>query len=126
MKAQLSLEFLTITLISVVYLTSVLALYSSVKQNLEIATDKKTMERIEVWGKFIVARPEGTEVINQIKIYPRRWLEVQCGDETELRTPSSERTITIPSICSSGSLNLSESGFLSIMKSKGGIIFEER
>ncbi|MBR9681891.1 MAG: hypothetical protein GOV00_03790 [Candidatus Altiarchaeota archaeon] len=125
MKAQLSLEFLSITLISVIYLTAVLSLYSTVKETLEVAADKKTLESVSRWCTFISGRPEGTQILHQVKIYPGRWLEVSCGSETVLVVPSTETRLDVASICPVGFVNLTETGCLSIMREGEGVSVEK-
>lgn len=100
MKAQLSLEFLVISVLSVVYLTSVLALHSSVRDSLEQLADKQVISRVAEWVEFVAGRPEGTHLKLQVKVYPRRWLEVSCGGGTLLATPTSQQQLDVASECS--------------------------
>lgn len=122
MKGQISLEFLTILLILVSYLGVVFTLFSSAKSSLESAVDRKTADRIENWISFIGGRPEGSEIRTEVAPYPKRGLEIKCGQTTRITAPSGAFEVGVFSECAA--INLSGKTCLSIRKSGEGVHIE--
>ena len=115
---------MAVTLISLIYITTVFGLYSSVKNQLDRAVDLKMQRSVEGWAEFIAGRPEGTSVERQLQIYPRRWLAVVCGPVIEFETATSGSELEIPGACPGGTLNLTETGCLKISSAGGGLTLE--
>ena len=124
MKAQLSMEFMVITLISVIYLTTVFSLYVSIKGDLEIAADKKTSDHISQWIVFISGRPSGTEINLDFKTYPRRWVSILCEEPLQIGSPTTRVVLDVLGSCSQGSMNFTGNACMSIEKTEGGVFFE--
>ncbi len=124
MKAQLSLEFMAVTLISVVYLLGVFTLYSSIKTSLETAADKKTADSVSQWIDFIARRPPGTRIKLDFRTYPKRWLAVSCGDPLRLMTPRSESSLEIGGVCPQDIMNFTGEACVSIERVEGGVLIE--
>ena len=121
MKGQMTLEFLVILFILVSYLSVVFALFSSSKESLELAVDRKLVSRVVDWVEFISSRPDGTEIKFELTPFPRHFLCITCGNQTILETPMELHIINISSSCNR--LNLTDTTCLSII-SRGGVDIE--
>ena len=121
MKGQMTLEFLVILLILTSYLSVVFALFSSSRNSLETAVDRKLLSRVADWIEFISARPEGTEVRFEAAPFPGHFLGIACGDMTVLETNSESRVLNISSLCAP--VNLTGATCLSV-KRLGGVGIE--
>jgi len=121
-KAQITLEFLAITTLLLLYLATVASVYSRAKHNLEIAVDKKVVEQVRKWIYFISQRPKNTEIKMDVTPYPKRYLEIVCGFPTILNTPTTTKKIYINSECDN--LNLSKESCIKITSTGDGVKIE--
>ena len=122
MKGQTTIEFMAILLVLVAYLAVVFSLFSSTRSSLEQATDAKLEQRLSRWVEFIAARPEGTLIRLNFTPYPRRYLEISCGETTLLTYPSGSSTIETSTSCQP--VNITGATCLSIESIPGGASIE--
>lgn len=117
----MTLEFMVILFILMSYLSVVFALFSSSRNSLELAVDRKIVSRVVDWVEFISSRPDGTEVKFELTPFPRHFLCIRCGNQTILETQLESRILNISSSCNM--LNLTDTTCLSI-KRRGGVDIE--
>lgn len=118
----MTIEFMAILFVLITYLAVVFSLFSSTKNSLEEAADRKLEKRLSSWIKFIDNRPEGTEIRLDFTPYPGRYLGIMCGNPTTLDYPSGTTTTATPSSCPS--LNMSGKTCLSIESVQEGVKIE--
>ena len=121
MKGQLSIEFMVILLILVVYLTTVFSMFASVRGSLEKAVDRKVAGRLDEWARFIAARPKGTELRVEISPFPGRYLSISCPDNLHLETPTYS-VVSVPASCPD--INITKKTRISIESTGGGVSIE--
>jgi len=122
-RAQITLEFMALTVLMLLYLTTVAGVYSQAKRNLEEAADVKVMEDVEKWIYFMNQRPVESEIRIDVKPYPGRYLSIECEHGvTVLKTPSRERKMYVPSKCES--VEIWNETCLRIVKKMGGVLIE--
>ena len=80
----MTIEFLTITLVLLTYLSVVFSLFSSAKSSLTSAVDKKIARRMKTWIEFINQRPPGTLVKIEFTPFPKRAINVLCWKTTTI------------------------------------------
>ena len=122
MRAQITLEFLIVTFLLLSYISGVLFLYSRARLLLERAVDRKLVERVEAWSKFIAPRPEGTQIKLEIKPYPRHYIALECGEKTKLVYTTGMRELEIRSRCRH--LNFTAGGCLLIESIGGELLYD--
>jgi hypothetical protein len=122
LKGQTTVEFMAILLVLVAYLAVVFSVFSTTRNALEQAVDRKLEQRLSRWVEFIAARPEGTQVRLDLTPYPGRYLGVSCGEVTRLTYPSGGSTLEIPTSCVPA--NITENTCLSVESTSGGARIE--